>query len=290
MRFSAEPTAEARLRVDGCEIAWARWGDPSAIPILLVHGAGAQMGWWDGVIAELVPELTVLAVDLSGHGDSGWRDQYSGEEWANEVGAVVDAGGGGPPILVGHSLGGRVAIVAAAQYPGLVRELVLVDSPGDVSRVAPRRSGQPARRHVSLKAAIEAFQLQPPEVIRNQELLWRVAAHSYREVDGSWELKADRHVFRRVDHDVVARNLAATAVPITEIWGESSPVVTEEVLRFVADVHPGPTDFVGLPGGHHLLFDHAPAIASVVKARWASLTAGAELVGPKQGATVGTNR
>jgi pimeloyl-ACP methyl ester carboxylesterase len=275
MRFSAEPTAEDTLRVDGCDIAWARWGDPSAIPILLVHGAGAQMGWWDGVIAELVPELTLVTVDLSGHGDSGWRDQYSGEKWASEVSGVADSVGCGPPILVGHSLGGRVAIVTAARYPGLVRELVLVDSPGDVSRVAPRPMVQPARRHASLDAAVDAFQLQPPEIIRNQELLRRVAAQSYRKVDGSWQLKADRHVFRRVDHDTVARNLAATTVPITEIWGESSPVVTEEVLKFLTDTHPGPTDFVALPGGHHLLFDHAHAIASVVKARWAFLTAAA---------------
>jgi pimeloyl-ACP methyl ester carboxylesterase len=275
MRFSAEPTAKGRLRVEGCDIAWARWGDPSATPILLVHGASAQMGWWDGVIAELVPGITVVAVDLSGHGDSDWRDQYNGEEWASEVGAIADLVGGGPPVLVGHSLGGRVAIMTAARYPGLIRELVLVDSPGDAGRVSPRGTIHPARRHASLGAAIDAFKLHPPETIRNQELLRRVAAHSYRQVDGGWRLKADRHVFRRIDHDVVARNLAATSVPITEIWGESSPVVTEEVLKFVADTHPGPTDFVALPGGHHLLFDHGPAIASVVKARWASLTAAA---------------
>ena len=140
-----------------------------------------------------------------------------------------------------------------------------------MSRVAARPAVQRVRRHISLHTAIDAFQLQPPEVIRNQELLCRVAAHSYRKVDGSWQLKADRHVFRRVDHDVVARNLAATTVPITEIWGESSPVVTEEVLKFLADTHPGPTDCVALPGGHHLLFDHAPRSA-VVKARWDSLT------------------
>jgi pimeloyl-ACP methyl ester carboxylesterase len=271
MRFSRDPTAEGRLRVDECDIAWARWGDPSAIAVVLVHGAGANLGWWDGVIAELVPELTIVALDLSGHGDSDWRGQYCGEEWANEVAAVVDAVGGDQAILVGHSLGGRVAIVTAARHPGLVRELVLVDSPGDVSRVASRRTVQPARRHVSLHAAIDAFRLQPPEVVRNQELLCRVAAHSYRRLDGSWQLKADRHVFRRVDHDVVARNLAATTVPITEIWGESSPVVTEEVLTFLSETHPGPTDFVALPGGHHLLFDHAPAIASVIRSRWASV-------------------
>jgi len=276
MRFSAEPTAEDTLRVDGCDIAWARWGDPSATPIVLIHGAGAQMGWWDGVIAELVPELTVVAVDLSGHGDSDWRDQYSGEKWASEVSRVADSVGGGAPILVGHSLGGRVAIVTAAQYPALVRELVLVDSPGDVSRVAPRTIVQPTRRHASLDAAIDAFQLQPPEIIRNQELLHRVAAHSYRKVDGSWQLKADRHVFRRVDHDTVARNLAATTVRITEIWGESSPVVTEQVLKFLTDTHPGRTDFVAVRGGHHLLFDHGRAIASVVRARWACLTAAAK--------------
>src|ERR1700722_20448007 len=121
MTFSVPPTAHGRLPVGGCPIAWTHWQGRSADSVILVHGAGAQMGWWDDVVTQILPELSVVALDLSGHGDSGWRERYSGEDWANEVTTISREVAGDRRILVGHSLGGRVAIMAAAKSPGLVR-------------------------------------------------------------------------------------------------------------------------------------------------------------------------
>ena len=74
--------------------------------------------WWSFIAPQLTHHYFVTALDLSGHGDSGRRTAYSAEQWANEVMAVFDDSGGlGRPIIVGHSMGGIVAIV----YGGPVR-------------------------------------------------------------------------------------------------------------------------------------------------------------------------
>jgi pimeloyl-ACP methyl ester carboxylesterase len=267
MRFSVPPTAHGRLPVGGCPIAWTHWQGRSADSVILVHGAGAQMGWWDDVVTQILPELSVVALDLSGHGDSGWRERYSGEDWANEVTTISREVAGDRRILVGHSLGGRVAIMAAAKSPGLVRELVLIDSPGDRRLVSPVSASRPVRRYATRAEAIQGFRLRPAEPVENQALLNRVAGSSYKRDDHGWRLKTDRGVYGRIADELVAEHLAETSSEITEVWGTESSVMNRERLEYIAHAHAGTTHFVPLPGGHNLLFDHGGAIAAVVKER-----------------------
>src|SRR5688572_17202095 len=101
------PREERRVDVQGCSIHYLRWGDPSKPGLVLVHGGAAHAHWW----AFLAPMLTrgyhVVALDLSGHGDSGHRPQYPYAVWCEEILAVArDAGMTHPPVLVGHSMGG----------------------------------------------------------------------------------------------------------------------------------------------------------------------------------------
>ena len=94
------------IEVDGVRIvyrAWGKSGDPVAI---LVHGGAAHAGWWDHVAPHLAAGHRVIAIDLSGHGDSGHRQAYSLETWADEVMAVAAAESDQPPVLLGHSMGG----------------------------------------------------------------------------------------------------------------------------------------------------------------------------------------
>lgn len=105
MKFSVNPRTTGSLEVAGAEIAYASWGPDDGPPVVLVHGAGAQMGWWDAVIKELGGHR-VIALDLSGNGDSGWREQYTGELWAQETLEIAERVAGARVVLVGHSLGG----------------------------------------------------------------------------------------------------------------------------------------------------------------------------------------
>jgi pimeloyl-ACP methyl ester carboxylesterase len=269
MQFTLAPSDSGEVLVGGCSIAWAAWGAVEAPVAVLVHGAGAHMGWWDSVITELAGSFRVIAFDLSGNGDSAARDDYDGGEWAEEVLAVARQVGGGRVLLVGHSLGGRISILAAARAPEIVRGLVLVDAPirrpGTESRqrFVPRSSG---RRYETLEQAAEAFHLKPPEPILNHDLLRRVAAGAYRRTDDGWSLKSDPNVYGRIDDATVADSLAEIDAPITMVYGGRSMSLDDDGRAFLVEAHPGPTELVGIEDGfHHLTFDYGPEVALAVR-------------------------
>jgi len=98
--------------------------------LVLVHGGAAHAGWWTFLAPLLTRQYDVVALDLSGHGDSGRRAEYPRRAWADEVLAVsAEAGFPGPPVLVGHSMGGLVSIVAASVYGDALAGAIIVDTP-----------------------------------------------------------------------------------------------------------------------------------------------------------------
>jgi pimeloyl-ACP methyl ester carboxylesterase len=114
----------------GGRVSALRWGRRPATTLL--HGAGLNAHTWDGTLLSL--DTDALAVDLPGHGDSAWRDDFDYRPATNAaaVAGLLDVVGGGvPQLVVGQSLGGLTAVALAASRPELVRALVLVDvTPG----------------------------------------------------------------------------------------------------------------------------------------------------------------
>ena len=72
----AAPREEDEVEVDGAPVHYVRWGARGRPGIVLVHGGAAHAHWWDHVAPLLTQECCVVALDLSGHGDSGRRDRY----------------------------------------------------------------------------------------------------------------------------------------------------------------------------------------------------------------------
>ncbi len=85
-----------------------------------MHGGAAHAGWWDTTAPFLAAEHRVIAIDLSGHGDSDRRESYAIATWATEVVAVAAAESDEAPIVFGHSMGGFVALTAGRDYGPLV--------------------------------------------------------------------------------------------------------------------------------------------------------------------------
>ena len=96
--------------------------------ILLIHGSWVSARCWTNQLRGVGGALSVLAVDLPGHGESDPSDAASVEEYAEVLGDALDELGTGPVIAAGHSLGGAVAVALAARRPGAVRGLVLLSS------------------------------------------------------------------------------------------------------------------------------------------------------------------
>lgn len=98
-------------------------------PVLLVHGQPGLCTDWDPVTERLAPGHHVLVPDRPGYGGSGTRPLGMAEN-AAVLAELLRARADGPAVVVGHSYGGGVAVLLAAQHPGAVRGLVLVGSVG----------------------------------------------------------------------------------------------------------------------------------------------------------------
>lgn len=144
----------------GLTLAARVHGDPAGIPVLALHG------WLDNAASfdRLAPLLTwarVVALDLPGHGLSAHRSADAGYpliDYVTDVLAAADALGWSRFVLLGHSLGGAVACLAAGAAPQRVRALLLVDALGaltEAPELAPERLANhlEARRRLATKKA-----------------------------------------------------------------------------------------------------------------------------------------
>lgn len=167
---------------DGRTLSALRWtpdGAAASPAVTLLHGAGLNAHTWDTTI--LASGLPVLAIDLPGHGDSSWRDDfaYVARVLAPDVAAGIEAWTDRPQVLVGQSLGGLTAAAVAASRPDLVRELVVIDiTPGVDPNAGPTQ--------------IREFFAGPTDWASRDELVDRALAFG---LGGGTRRKAERGVF-----------------------------------------------------------------------------------------------
>jgi pimeloyl-ACP methyl ester carboxylesterase len=124
-----EPASRV-LDASGLRLHYLDWGHVGRDVVVFLHGGGLDAHAWDRTCAALGDDYHCYALDLRGHGDSGWSppQDYS---LAAHVGDVLDFArhiGSTPVSFVGHSLGGFVAIALAAGYPEQAASLIAVDA------------------------------------------------------------------------------------------------------------------------------------------------------------------
>ena len=122
-------TTVEEITLHGHRVSYRRdgWGPV----VLLIHGITGSSQTWEDVIPFLSESHTVLAPDLLGHGDSAKpRGDYSLGAYASGIRDLMQAVGHERATVVGHSLGGGVAMQMAYQFPEMVERLVLVSSGG----------------------------------------------------------------------------------------------------------------------------------------------------------------
>ena len=100
--------------------------DTAHPPILIAHGLfGSARNW--GVIAKRLSETRrVVTVDMRNHGESPWTDSHGYPDLAHDLAEVI-AAIGGPADVLGHSMGGKAAMVLALTHPDSVRRLIVAD-------------------------------------------------------------------------------------------------------------------------------------------------------------------
>ena len=257
-RAVATPHDSRIIDLEGTSVRYLTWGDRGAPGLVLVHGGAAHAHWWSFLAPLFADQWHVVALDLSGHGESGRRDRYSHQTWAAEVMAVCDAERfPGPPVVVGHSLGGLVTIQTAATFGDRLAGVVVVDSP--VRRPDPESEegarGQAFRSpgtYPDLATALTRFKLIPPQPCENGFIIDHVARHSLHRTETGWTWKFDPNLFT---HTMVPMRdqLASVRCRIALLRGEMSVVVPPDTAEYMYDLLGRNAPVVSIPEAHHHL-------------------------------------
>ncbi len=143
-----EPQKGIAVSADGVDISFTRRG-VGETALVFIHGWMCDSTFWEAQVEAFAEEFTVVTVDLAGHGESGLdRSDWTISAFGPDVQAVVEAAGLQRVILVGHSMGGPVAIYAAPLKPQKVFGVVGVDTLGDAElKWGPDRVKQIAERY-----------------------------------------------------------------------------------------------------------------------------------------------
>jgi pimeloyl-ACP methyl ester carboxylesterase len=128
-RRELEQPVVRRLTLHGHRIAYRQAGSGPAL--VLIHGITSSSATWERVIPYLARHFTVIAPDLTGHGDSDKpRGDYSLGAHASSIRDLLVVLGQERATIVGHSLGGGIAMQFAYQFPERCERLALVDTGG----------------------------------------------------------------------------------------------------------------------------------------------------------------
>src|ERR1700734_1600020 len=105
------------------------WGDREAPPLLLIHGVRDHARNGDAVAARLRKDWHVIAPDLRGHGDSDWAAGgfYPTEAYVYDLWRLISEANLAPMSMIGHSLGGNIALRYAGAYPEHVAKMIAIE-------------------------------------------------------------------------------------------------------------------------------------------------------------------
>ncbi|MBL8966147.1 MAG: alpha/beta hydrolase [Spirochaetaceae bacterium] len=201
-------------------------------PLLFVHGNTGSAAWYSRAMD--LPGFRTIALDLPNFGGS---EPLEGEvdldRYADALAAFAAALALERPILVGHSLGGAVAISAAVRNPGLFRGLVLVDSASPSGLVTPEaRHPLIEMMRTNREILAKALATVVP-TLKDPAFFETLVAEAARMAAPAWIGNA--RALGRFDY---RGRCGAFRAPVLVLWGRLDPIVTEAMARETAEAFP----------------------------------------------------
>ena len=266
---------ECWVTVNNSRIHYLSWRREHLPGMILVHGGGAHAHWWDHIAPILAQKASVVAIDLSGMGDSDCRDEYSFEQYGQEIMAIVEAENFDERvILVAHSFGANGMLLAALSFGTRLSGIIVVDSP-IMSPQAEKKFREfrekqgpfrPKRYYPDKTAIIARFRLIPPQPCENDYILAHIAQHSVREELGGWTWKFDDRMYHKLKPTDVRPLLKGLQCRSGVIYGEHSALFGNSIIDYMRDLYPDGIPFVGIPAAHHhIMLDQPLALISAIK-------------------------
>jgi pimeloyl-ACP methyl ester carboxylesterase len=264
-------------RIESGEISALKWSD-EAPQVVFLHGGGQNAHTWDTVILGL--GVPALAIDLPGHGRSGWRDDgdYGPKTNAETLRPLLREWAPEPSLVVGMSLGGLTALRIAATEPALVPELVLVD----VTPSAPERHEEMTKAQLGAVALVQGDREFPTFAAmldvtvaasphRDRKSLRRGVFHNSKRLDdGTWTWRYD--TFRGSGEKMPESfsglwdDVPAITMPTTLVRGANSFFVNDDDAAAFAAGAPGfQRTHVVADSGHSVQGDQPRALVDILR-------------------------
>lgn len=247
-------------------------------PLLLLHGMGANTHWWDPVVPHL-KGFRAVALDLRGHGDSGWAKTAAGygiDNMTRDVAAAAKALGWDRFLLAGHSMGGRVALAYAAKRPETLPAVVALDF---LCQRVPRRDSRFARGrampqpyYAEKEQVLSRFRLQPEGTLLAPAAVRALGETCVRrDEQGRWSWKFDWKGFA-IRYPAVWPLLPKVRPPILIVRGGLSTVMPKADLDRLLEGLPDAESVTIHDAYHHVTLDRpaetGEALRSFLLDRW----------------------
>jgi len=223
-------------------------GDPSLPKLLIAHGLfGSARNW--GVIAKrLSDSFHVICPDMRNHGASPWYDTHSYADLADDLAELLD----GPTNVVGHSMGGKAAMILALTRPELVARLIVAD-------IAPVSYNHSQIQHIDAMRAIDLSAIErrsqagaflDPEV---RDFLLQSLDIKEKKWDLNLEVLADQ-MPKILGFPAVSGEFSG---PTLFLSGADSEYVTRDARAAIKGLFPK-AQFAKIPGAGHWLHAQKP--------------------------------
>jgi len=253
----------------------------SGPPVVLIHGMVNSSRHWRSVALSLADRHTVIAPDLIGHGDSATpRGDYSLGAHASSIRDLLAVLGIDRATIVGHSLGGGVAMQFFYQFPQRTERLVLVSSGGLGREVSPllRSATLPGAAallslaaHPRLLSGLRRGGDRLRESGSRQGVYLQAIARALRPLEEPGARTAFLHTLRSVI-DIRGQRVSATdrlyllaGMPTLIVWGERDRVITVRDADVYAELIPGSRKVVFQDTGHLAMLERPDAFNALLR-------------------------
>jgi len=244
-------------------------------------------GWLDNAnsflpLAAELPELSLLSIDLPGHGHSSHRSSdafYHFLDYVHDIATFLSQQNWGAITLIGHSMGGMIATVVAAVHPELVKQLILIDSIGLISGqpeqiVQQLRSASLSRWQSHRKRkpiypdlnAAAAARLQQGDLDFHSALLLaqRGTEHVAEGVTWRADLRLRESSMYRLLPEQITLLLQSVLCPVYALLANDGLDMMQHACQQYRD-HYRQLQLMELSGGHHCHMTAAPQTAQIIR-------------------------
>ena len=236
----AQTPQDRFVNVNGLRLHYLDWGNESKQPLILLHGIGRVAHTFDHLAGHFSPNYHVIAVDMRGHGDSGWdaNGAYLVEDYVKDIEGLAQQLRLRNIVIWGNSTGGRVAQVFAGMHPelvaGVISEDVGPERPREIADSGTRRMQQEDERGWASEEELLA-ELKTGNARTAEEVLRAYVKYgSKRRADGRVIWKRDPKIANGFVPTELWRFVREIKSPIIYILGGRStivPAATQQQLK-----------------------------------------------------------